>query len=242
MTSSLWGKEMAKEIETLNLFEFGNNENGSYVNLVEEEKRKADISKAELLDFVNNYLDPFIKVIYNIFFFERKLDSKAAILTDIKNELEEIYEKHKVYHYAKFNKGIYVFSITYDERLYIIFENQEHYLIFEGKTQEWDLENRKWIPVTIEDYLLSKQSICFPACHTKIFDTKTGEQITKFAGEERYAEDIRHIVIMKEWQMDKFSKNRLHEGKKIKDFYEVEFYWDDFQKFYGESEKSETDQ
>ena len=36
--------------------------------------------------------------------------------------------------------------------------------------------------------------------------------------------------------MDKFSKNRINEGKKIKDFYEVEFTWNDFTGYWGESE------
>ena len=40
---------------------------------------------------------------------------------------------------------------------------------------------------------------------------------------------------MKEWKMNKYSTNRINQGKKIKDFYECEFYMKDLTAYFGES-------
>ena len=66
-----------------------------------------------------------------------------------------------------------------------------------------------------------------------------GKRIEEYADGERYKEDIRHIVVMQEWQMNKFSENRINKGKKIKDFYEVECTLPNLISYWGESEVTE---
>ena len=51
----------------LNLFDFGSNENGDYVNLVEEEKKLKDISSQELMNWVENHDDPLIRIAFDLF-------------------------------------------------------------------------------------------------------------------------------------------------------------------------------
>ena len=218
--------------QEINLLNFGYNELGEYVDLVEEERKKNDISKNELESWVNNNDDPLIKIAYDSYYSSRwELDTCKGI----QEKLIEI-AKTKCYHYGNMGKGLYIFSINNEGRYFIIFENENHYLTHEASG--WKLEYGSYgniIDVPFDDYLLGKETISFPAMYCACYDLK-GNRIHKYTDQDNYKEDIRHIVCIKEWQMDKYSKNRMQEGKKIKDFYEVEFYLTDLINYWGESE------
>ncbi len=224
--------------EQLSLFDFGENSNGEYLNLVEEEKRLHDITEKELEDFIQNHENPLIRIAYR-FFIGYGWD--GHVLRDVKEKLEKIVAT-KCYHYGNMEKGLYVFSLnSYDfdyKTAIFVFENENHYLIFDSfgfKSLNPLVEN------TIDDYLKSEVKFDFPAIHCEIYDMK-GNRIEQYADGEDYQKDIRHIVCIKEWQMNKYSTNRITAGKRIKDFYECEFYLRDLVNYFGESDVERTNE
>ena len=222
--------------DTLNLFDFGTNDNGEYVNLVEEEKRLKGISDKELTDWVNKHHDPLIRLAFDNYV--SATDIEFGNHKDLQARLESIVAT-KCYHWAKMNKNLYVFSLHLEDRYIIVFENENHYLV--NEPNGWKLDsNNKMVLIPFDDYLLGKETLGFPALYCHCYDIN-GNRLHQYAEGKDYKNDIRHIVCIKEWQMDKFSKNRINEGKKIKDFYEVEFTWNDFTGYWGESEVENGD-
>ena len=220
------------ENSELNLFDFGYNEAGEYVDLVEAEKIKNDLSIKEYQEWLSKEENVLIKIAD--FFFGYDEHDETSIINDIKDNLIKIVST-KTYHYGNMKKGLYIFSLTNEkeDRSILVFENNQHYLAF--GCNGFYIENTHVIDYTLDDYLLSKASISFPALYCPCFDLN-GNKIEKYADGTKYQEDIRHIVCIKEWQMDKYSKNRIEEDKKIKDFYEVEFYLKDLIKYLGEAD------
>lgn len=217
--------------ETLNLLDFGINENGEYVNLVLEEKHKKDISVNELKNWVENHSDPLIRLIDFAFGYdEDDIKNNKLVINDIKKEYEDIL-KTKCYHYGNMEKDLYIFSLTGKKRSELVFQNLKHYLMF-GCNGFYINENHEVVDYTLEDYLVGKDKITFAALYCPCFD-KNGNKIEEYAEGKNYQQDIRHIVCIKEWQMDKFSTNRIQKDKKIKDFYEVEFNFSDLVNYYG---------
>ena len=215
------------------LFEFGTNENGEYVNLVEEKKAKNDFNEKQLEEWIKNHENPLIRIADEYFC---GYEWDGHFYKDIADRLEEIV-KTKCYHYGNMSKGLYIFSL-YDkltDRYILVFENEKHYLGF-GCNDFFMIHSPSGVEIqdcTLDDYLMSRQSIKFPALYCPCFDLN-GNKIEDYHDSD-YQNDIRHIVCIKEWQMDKFSFNRIQEGKKIKDFYEVEFYLKDLTRHWGES-------
>ena len=223
----------------LNLFDFGTNKNGEYVNLVEEEKKRKDISSQELMNWVENHNDPLTRIAFDLFI--SAIEIESGINSDIKDKLEKILAT-KCYHYGNMKKGLYIFSLCCDDVYKFIFENEKHCLAAEPNN--WKLEHDTHgnvVSVPLEDYLLGKKTLSFPALYCHCYDMN-GKRIEEYADGERYKEDIRHIVCIKEWQMNKFSKNRIEENKKIKDFYECEFTLPDLIKYWGESTLENEDE
>ena len=130
-------------------------------------------------------------------------------------------------------KGLYIFSLNKNGRHMLIFENENHYLGFEPSCYS-TMPSGELRDIDFEDYLLGKETIEFPALFCPCYDLN-GNRIQKYC-DNPYKDDIRHIVCIKEWHMDKFSENRMEKGKKIKDFYEVEFTLRDLINYWGESE------
>lgn len=223
----------------LNLFDFGTNENGDYVNLVEEEKKLKDISSQELMNWVESHNEPLIRIAFDLFI--SAIEIESGINNDIKDKLEKILAT-KCYHYGNMEKGLYIFSLCYDDIYKFVFENEKHYLAAEPNN--WKLEHDTYgnvVDVPLEDYLSGKEKLSFPALYCHCYDMN-GKHIEEYADGERYKEDIRHIVVIQEWQMNKFSENRMNKGKKIKDFYEVEFALPNLIKYWGETKlESESD-
>jgi len=222
----------------LNLFDFGTNENGDYVNLVEEEKKLKDISSQELMNWVESHDEPLIRIAFDLFI--SAIEIESGINDDIKDKLEKIVAT-KCYHYGNMEKGLYIFSLCCDDIYKFVFENEKHYLAAEPNN--WKLEHDTYgnvVSVPLEDYLLGKEKLNFPALYCHCFDIN-GKRIEKYASQDHYKEDIRHIVVIQEWQMNKFSENRIHQGKKIKDFYEVEFALPNLIDYWGETKTKEND-
>lgn len=205
---------MKGEIDLLN---FGTNENGEYVDLVEEEKRKNDIAEEEYNSWVENHENPLIRISNDLIC---RLDYKT--FNEMKEDVEWIADK-KIYHYGNMEKDLYIYSLFNGTYWYLVFENLNHILLNKCHIEE------------IDDVLKSKKSICFPATYLVCYDAN-GKHITKYEEQDNYQEDIRHIICIKEWQMNKYSKNRIYQGKKCKDFYECEFYLKDLTAYFGESE------
>lgn len=217
--------------EQLSLFDFGENDKGQYLNLVEEEKRLHDISEKELEDFIKNHSDPLIRIAYR-FFIGYAWD--GHILRDVKEKLENIV-KTKTYHYGNMAKDLYIFSLNsygsdYETAIFI-FDNTKHYLVFNALGYK---STKPFKEYDIDDYISIKADFHFPALFCEIYD-KNGNRIEQYADGKDYQKDIRHIVCMKEWEMGKYSKNRLEENKKPKDFYEVEFTMQDLVNYFGDS-------
>lgn len=224
------------EDDNLNLFDFGTNENGEYVNLVEEEKRLKDITEQEFVSWLNKNDDPLIKISFDCYISSTELEFGNH--NDIKAKLEKIAAT-KCYHYGNLEKGLYIFSINCEGRHMIVFENNKHYLVFEPSL--WKLEHGSYgnmVDVKFDDYLMGKETIVFPALYCPCYDLK-GNRIEQYADQDHYQEDIRHIVCIKEWKMDKYSRNRIYDQhKKIKDFYECEFTLTDLINYWGESDNA----
>lgn len=218
--------------DTLNLFDFGTNENGEYVNLVEEEKKLNDISAKELELWVTKHENPLVRIVFDLFI--SCIEIEEGINNDIKEKINRIIAT-KCYHYGNLEKGMYIFSLCDGDYFKIIFQNENHYLAAEPNN--WKLEHDTYgnvVSIPLEDYLLGKETIAFPALYCHCYDLN-GNRIEKYANQEQYKEDIRHIVVIQEWQMNKFSENRMNKGKKIKDFYEVEFALPNLIDYWGET-------
>lgn len=220
----------------INLLNFGTNENGEYVDLVEEEKKLKDISEQEFMNLVNNHNDPLIRIAFDCYISSTELE--FGVHNDIKRKLEEIVAT-KCYHYGNMEKGLYIFSLNNKGRHMIVFENDKHYLVNEPNC--WKLEHGSYgnmVDIEFDDYLLGKEKLSFPALYCPCYDLK-GNRIEQYADQDHYQEDIRHIVCIKEWRMDKFSTNRMYDNHKmIKDFYECEFTIPDLINYWGESDNA----
>lgn len=222
--------------KSLNLFDFGINDNGDYVNLVEEEKIKNDLDEKQFKEWINSHENPLIRIASDHFLGYRWDGHNKK---DIIARLEKTVST-KCYHYGNMEKGLYIFSL-YDEEYekhLIVFENEKHYLAFCCNDFFMiETPSGKAIPdCVLEDYLTGKQTFKFPACYCPCYDLN-GNRIEQYAGHDNYQDDIRYIVCIKEWHMDKFSENRMKKGKKIVDFYEVEFTLQDLIKYWGENDE-----
>ena len=228
--------------ELLNLFDFGTNDNGEYVNLVEEEKKLKDISIKEFQKWLSNHNDPLIRIAFDCYISATELE--FGIHNDIKKKLEKIVAT-KCYHYGNMEKGLYIFSLSNEGRHMIVFENSKHYLVNEPNC--WKLSNGSCgtlVDIDFDDYLLGKETLSFPALYCPCYDLK-GHRIHQYTQglESDYQNDIRHIVCIKEWKMDKFSTNRMYDNHKmIKDFYECEFRLPDLINYWGESNVENSDE
>lgn len=219
--------------QEFNLFDFGINDQGEYVNFAEEALKKEEISINELQDFVNNHENPLVKIVFDNFFGWWEFEKETPL--QIKQEIEEIVNS-KCYHYGNMQKGIYVFSLKSKDRFRFIFENEKYYLVFSATGGCKEGYEHTELDSEVDDYLKGEFPFIFPACYCSCYDLK-GNKIEDYAEQEHYEEDIRHIVVIKEFQMDKFSvKNRIEPNKKIKDFYEVLFYMRDFINYWGEND------
>lgn len=207
--------------EKLNLFDFGTNKDGQYVNLVEEEKKLNDINEQDFQKWLLNHQNPLVRIAYDILCPYNKLEKSTY--NELKEKLEWIAEQ-KVYHYGNMEKDFYVYTLFQGDCWCFVFETLNHVMLN---------INYLYSQKEVEQCLFGDKVIPFNALAVRVYDTN-GNRINRYADQDRYKEDIRHIVCINEWQMDKYSENRMNKGKKIKDFYEVELSIPKLVKFWGE--------
>ena len=213
--------------DTINLLDFGTNDKGEYVNLVEEEKRLKDISEKEFQEWLENHNDPLVKIAYDLL----PYDKKQLTYNEIKENCEWVAFQ-KVYHYGNLEKDLYVFTLFNGNSWFFVFLNQNHYLVNKNS-----VDSQK----EVEDVLFGKSLIQFNAMAVSVYDLN-GNLITEYADQDSKEQDIRHQAVINEWQMNKYGDNRMEKGKKIKDFYEVELSLPKLTEYWGESEIIEDGQ
>lgn len=143
--------------------------------------------------------------------------------TPIESKREEIMKvvKTKCYHYGNMEKGLYIYSFKEEyqsggKSYYLMFDNGEYVVTIR-------VDN-------IDNVLMGKELICFPACALDIFD-KNGNWIN--SGYGKHKNDIRYKILCDSWKILDFSINRIGNSKP-KDFYECQFKWEDLTKYWGE--------
>ena len=208
--------------DSLNLFDFGTNESGEYVNLVEEEKKLNDIKEQDFQEWLRNHDNPLVRVAYDILCPYNKLEKYTY--NELKDELEWIAAQ-KVYHYGNTGKDLYIYTIFQGDCWCFVFETLNHIML--------NL-NYSYSQKEVEQYLKGKKTIHFNALSVRVYDNN-GNRIDEYADQDHYKEDIRHRVCINEWQMDKYGDNRMKEGKKIKDFYEIGLLFPKLIDYWGES-------
>lgn len=209
--------------DEINLLDFGTNDKGEYVNLVEEEKRLKDISDKEFQEWLDNHHDPLVKIAYGNMLSYEKLQLTH---NELKEELEWVAYQ-KVYHYGNMEKGLYIYTLFNGNAWGFVFENDKHIMV-----------NGNWVysKKEVEDILFGKEAIQFNALAVRVYDLK-GNHITEYGrNNENIDDDIRQKVVINEWQMNKYGNNRMNSGKKIKYFYEVELSLPKLIEYWGESE------
>lgn len=205
--------------KTLDLFDFGENENGEYVNLVEEEKKLKDISEKDFQEWLAKHENPLVRIAHDCWTPFDYVDRYSY--NELKEELEWIAAQ-KIYHYGNLEKGLYVYTLFTGSCWCFVFENENHVMvnlnyIYSGKE--------------VEKYLHGYKLIHFNALSVRVYDLK-GNKITEYGEKEK---DIRYQAVINEWQMNKYGDNRMNENKKIKDFYEVELSLPKLTAYWGES-------
>ena len=202
----------------LNLLNFGYNDEGEFVDLVEEEKRKSDLAIADYEKRLEEHENPLVRILAGLWCSRFGQNTFNETLEQLDREVES-----KCYHYGNLEKLMFVFTLeTEDEERYFIFENKEHYLLFVH-----GISNK-----LLDEYLLGNKTLSCPALGVEVYD-KQGHKIWKFGDKDQ---DIRYQCIINEWHMNKFGTNRMDHNKKIKDFYEIEFTLPKLIEYWGESE------
>lgn len=217
---------MKKGIEPeLSLFDFGYDDNGDYINIVERKREKLmeshkeysyeEITKGHELD--DNYM-----VVAE--FHLNCLSQWGHTLEEIQNEIEKV-AKTKCYHYGNMNKGIYAYSFKEDDDCYLFCIENDNYIVVVRHI------------ASINKLLCGEEKICYPACFVDIFETHENQPIKVVrGGYGEYKQDIRYKVLCEDFKILEFSTNRIDPNKKPKDFYECEFTLHDFIKYHGEGD------
>ena len=214
-----------RKYEQLNIFEFGNDEEGKYVNFSEEEQKK--LLEQEKI----KYPDYSYEEITKDFTFSQEYEKLLAynfldIFSQYKKTIPELVKEIKTlannicWHYVNFDKKIYVYSFEHHDEennidLYI--QIDKYYIhCCEHKLQE-----------------VLKDGICFPACMITIYENVDGffKKVDGPYGEKE--KDIRYQIICDKLQALNFGTNRIDPDKKPKDFYEVKFELIDFMNYWG---------
>lgn len=208
--------------QELNLLDFGTNDKGEYVNLVEEEKRLKDISEKEFQEWLKNHDNPLVRIAFDCCMPYDYLDKYTY--NELKEELEWIAFQ-KVYHYGNMEKGLYVFTLFTGSCWFFVFENENHYIAN---------INTMYSQKEVEKYLFGKELIQFNALSVRVYDLN-GNLITEYGGStDNIDKDIRQKAVINEWQMNKYGDNRMNKGKKIKYFYDVELSLPKLTAYWGE--------
>lgn len=210
---------MDKLGEQMSLFDFCYDDTGNYIDLKEKKKQdeeKARLDKEQQKNLINEYLSS-INNLAKIAYHEFHHYGEPENLEYVKKKIPRILAT-KCYHFGNVEHNLYVFSLTdnEEEKSILVFESLEHMLCYS-------------VHSTVEEVLEDKEQFCFPACYCNVYD-KYGNRIYLFTDsiyDDNSKEDIRQIVFMSDWKMNKYSHNRVKTGKPVKWFYEAQFkFWD----------------
>lgn len=204
--------------ELLNLFDFGTNNKGEYVNLAEEEKKLKDISDKEFDEWLKNHENPLVKIAAD--FLVNCYDLEHKTKNELKEELEWIVEQ-KVYHYGNLEKGLYIYTLFTGDCWCFVFENDKHIMV--------NL-NYVYSAKEIDEYLFGKQLIQCNALSVRVYDLK-GNKIEQYGEKDK---DIRYQCLINEWKANIYGDNRMNPLKKIKDFYEIAINLTKLTAYWGE--------
>lgn len=211
------------EKELGGLFEFGTNENGEYVNLVEEEKIKNDIDEKSFHEWLDHHENPLIRLAADFLVSYYELETKTY--NELKEKLERIVEQ-KTYHYGNMAKDFYIYTLNAGGNCYCFVFDTPNYIMANL--------NYCYGQKEVDKVLFGEELIQMNALSVRCY-TKNGNRIDEYSDNDP-KDDIRYKVVMDEWQMHKFGENRIRKGKKIKDFYEVAIALPKLIEYWGESE------
>lgn len=212
-------KKNSEEVYQLNLFEFGNDSEGNYINLSEKEEEDYNFTFTyeEIIAEDKNNND-FCIVAWHSY---SPLWQDHRTLEEIRKDIREV-AKTKCYHYGNMAKDIYAYSFKEDDDFYwFCIENPKHIVVVKHTSD-------------INNILTGKETICYPACCVYLFE-KTENGLKKIdSGWGEYKQDIRYKIICDEFKILEFSTNRIYPDKKPKDFYEAEYKLSDFINYWGD--------
>ena len=203
----------------LNLFDFGTNSSGEYVNLVEEEKHLKDISEQDFRKWLQDNENPLIKIAGDFLINYYDLETKTK--KELQEELEQI-AANKTYHYGNMEKGLYIFTLKSGSCRCFLFQNDNHIMV--------NL-NYVYSEKELEQTLFGETKIIFNALSVRVYDLQ-GNRIERYGNKDK---DIRYQCTINEWKMDKYGENRIHESQKINDFYEIALFLPKLSEYWGES-------
>lgn len=220
-----------EENKQLCIFDFGLNEKGEYVNLLEDQEKER-LSKwhsytwEQITQGHSQEEDYMIVATY----YQSEYSQYGLELDDLKKEIQKIAES-KCYHYGNLKKMIFVYSYQFEKDFYrIAIENQKYIVLCKHYGN-------------IDDVLMGKEQIGYPACEIELFEKKDDEIVqirSGYADGEHYKDDIRYKILCESFEIIKFSTNRVQPGKKPKDFCECQFKLDDFAKHWGIEDNDEV--
>lgn len=145
-------------------------------------------------------------------------------LSDIRKEIENIL-KTKTYIYGEKGKYIYYFAIKYDDGTY------NYRLIFETNK---DIIGVNYRIEDINKIILGEETIHYPAMCIDIYNKDgTIKQDCVYGNKEK---DTRYQILIGEWEVHKYSKNRLDPKKQVDDFYQAEFKLEDLLNYFKNKE------
>lgn len=115
------------------------------------------------------------------------------------------------YHFANMAVGRYALTVKKDGGLSLVLISQKHILMITHVCESSEMI----------ELLDGGRKVLIGAMNVKVFDTE-GNIVNRYAtGHE--PGDIRQEACIDDWHMERFSENRLDEGKPVSQFYEVSF-------------------
>lgn len=211
----------------ISIFDFGLDDKGNYVNLVEEAEKERlknwhDYPYEEIIKGYENDDDFCVVATFHMGCVSQYGLTIQEIQEEIKKEVAT-----KCYHFGNMNKNLYIYSYRVDfedgEKMYwLVVENEKHIVVIRHCGN-------------IEDILTDKEQICYPACCVYLFEvTESGvKKITSGYGEKE--KDIRYKILCGELNILEFSTNRIDPHKPPTDFYEAQYKFSDFMNYHGQS-------
>lgn len=206
---------MAKE--QLNIFDFGLNEDGEYVNIVESEQARHDAYYKEYSfeEIIKGHEDD-AEFVFMAHFHMSCLEHWGRTVEDIQKLIQKDAAT-KTYHFGNTEKLVFAYSykLTDLDDCYIFCIENQNYIVAQHHHGN------------IDDILTDKVQICYPACEIDCFKTEENTVVDIHADERDQ--------IFEELEIFKLSTNRIVEGRKLEMFCEAQHPFSAFVKHWGQS-------